>query len=212
MSFLFVVGSAVKITSFVVPSSYVIEDEENPGQLVLDCAYESEPNEKGIVVKWWLNDSAIYQWIPKEPAPPRTFVSIQLHYSKRFNFNMNDTQKKHMHKEQQQSHQVYLRRLRSTICCYAHENYTFQDRILDFILKYTVSSVDAFSNVNCAVKQKTWILVYVSLILLAHFSYICPNIFSFRVFIFSLLFFFSCFCFIQCSEYADEPNPTFHWY
>lgn len=94
VSFLFVVGSAVKITSFVVPSSYVIEDEENPGQLVLDCAYESEPNEKGIVVKWWLNDSAIYQWIPKEPAPPRTFVSIQLHYSKRFNFNMNDTQKK----------------------------------------------------------------------------------------------------------------------
>lgn len=146
VSFLFVVGSAVKITSFVVPSSYVIEDEENPGQLVLDCAYESEPNEKGIVVKWWLNDSAIYQWIPKEPAPPRTFVSIQLHYSKRFNFNMNDTQKK-THAQRftsQQSRQVYLRRLRSTICCYAHENYTFQDRILDFILKYTVSSVMHF--------------------------------------------------------------------
>lgn len=66
----------MKITSFEVPSQYIIEDEENPGTLVLDCAYESEPNEPGIVLKWWLNDTTIYQWIPKEAAPPRTFVSI----------------------------------------------------------------------------------------------------------------------------------------
>lgn len=72
------VGNAVNITEFNVPSSYVIEDEENPGTLILDCAYESEPNEKGVVLKWLLNGTLIYQWIPDRP-PAHSFVSIQSH-------------------------------------------------------------------------------------------------------------------------------------
>lgn len=72
------VGNAVNITEFNVPGSYVIEDEENPGTLILDCAYESEPNEKGVVLKWLLNGTLIYQWIPDSP-PAHSFVSIQSH-------------------------------------------------------------------------------------------------------------------------------------
>ncbi|XP_055313633.1 uncharacterized protein LOC129574956 [Sitodiplosis mosellana] len=69
------VGVAVKITDFSVPSSYVIGDEENPDPLILDCAYESEPNEKGIVLKWHLNGTLIYQWIPDSPpAHARTNI------------------------------------------------------------------------------------------------------------------------------------------
>lgn len=67
---------AVRITKFEVPTSYVIEDEENPGELILDCAYEIEPNEKGIVLRWLLNGTLIYQWIPEEVPLPHTFVSI----------------------------------------------------------------------------------------------------------------------------------------
>ena len=72
------VGGAVKITNFKVPSSYLIEDEENPGTLILDCEYKFESGEVGIVVSWWLNDTRIYQWIPneKKPSPPSVTVSI----------------------------------------------------------------------------------------------------------------------------------------
>lgn len=78
------VGNAVKITDFSVPSSYVIEDEENPNPLILDCAYESEPNEKGIVLKWHLNGTLIYQWIPDSP-PAHARVSIPIASESRFN-------------------------------------------------------------------------------------------------------------------------------
>lgn len=78
------VGNAVKITDFNVPSSYVIEDEENPDTLILDCAYEIEPNEKGIVLKWHLNSTMIYQWIPDSP-PVHAFVSIRIASESRFN-------------------------------------------------------------------------------------------------------------------------------
>lgn len=61
-----------------MPTSYVIEDEENPGELILDCAYEIEPNEKGIVLRWLLNGTSIYQWIPEQVPLPRTFVSTTL--------------------------------------------------------------------------------------------------------------------------------------
>lgn len=79
------VGVAVKITDFSVPSSYVIGDE-NPDPLILDCAYESEPNEKGIVLKWHLNGTLIYQWIPDSP-PAHARVSIPIASESRFNSN-----------------------------------------------------------------------------------------------------------------------------
>lgn len=83
------VGLAVRITKFEVPTSYVIEDEENPGELILDCAYETEPNEKGVVLRWLLNGTLIYQWIPGEVPLPHTFVSIML-YALCIPFNQND--------------------------------------------------------------------------------------------------------------------------
>lgn len=58
-----------------MPSSYIIEDEENPGTLILDCAYEFEPTENGIVLQWLLNGTLIYQWLPQESSAPHTFVS-----------------------------------------------------------------------------------------------------------------------------------------
>lgn len=87
------VGNAVKITEFQVPSSYIIGNEENPSDsLILDCAYEeSMPNEKDITLKWFLNDTQIYQWMPGKPA--RALVSIPVSITititgqaKRFNF------------------------------------------------------------------------------------------------------------------------------
>lgn len=70
------VGSAVKITNFNVPSSYLIEDEENPGTLILDCEYKIESGEIGIVVDWWLNDTRIYQWIPNEKKSSSPSVTV----------------------------------------------------------------------------------------------------------------------------------------
>lgn len=70
------VGGAVKITNFNVPSSYIIEDEENPGTLILDCEYKYESGEVGIVLDWWLNDTRIYQWIPNEKKSSVTVSTL----------------------------------------------------------------------------------------------------------------------------------------
>ncbi|XP_031622373.1 uncharacterized protein LOC116340193 [Contarinia nasturtii] len=68
------VCNAVNITDFNVPSHYVIEDEENPDSLILDCAYESVPGEEGIVLKWYLNGTLIYQWIPDKSVHAFTHI------------------------------------------------------------------------------------------------------------------------------------------
>lgn len=77
------VGGAVKITNFKVPSSYIIEDEEKPDNpLILDCEYEFQPNETGIVLSWWSNSTRIYQWIVND-KPPTVLVSIAQKQTKR---------------------------------------------------------------------------------------------------------------------------------
>lgn len=86
-TYIHTVSNAVKITDFSVPSSYVIEDEENPDPLVLDCAYESEPKEAGIVIKWYLNGTLIYQFIPGQEPSVHAFVSIPIASESRFNLN-----------------------------------------------------------------------------------------------------------------------------
>lgn len=72
------VGTAVKITDFKVPNSFVIYKDD---PLILDCAYEIDPKEdvEGVTVKWSFNGTLIYQWLPAHGKPPHTFVSIQLH-------------------------------------------------------------------------------------------------------------------------------------
>lgn len=57
------VCNSVKITNLKVPDVVVI-DENNQDPIVLDCEYEIGPNEKGFVLKWLLDGSPIYQWIP----------------------------------------------------------------------------------------------------------------------------------------------------
>lgn len=68
------VCAAVKIKKFNVPSAHILHNEDNPEEFILDCEYEIDPTEKGFVLKWLLNDSQIYQWIPNQ-AHPHTFVS-----------------------------------------------------------------------------------------------------------------------------------------
>ncbi|EAT47345.1 AAEL001535-PA [Aedes aegypti] len=67
--------AAVKITSLKVPSTYLLDkNSKNPDPLILDCEYDVDENEKGFVLKWFLDGQPVYQWIPtKIPFP---FVSI----------------------------------------------------------------------------------------------------------------------------------------
>lgn len=57
------VCNSVKITSLSTPDTVVIDDQ-NQEPIVLDCVYDISPNEKGFVLKWLLDGSPIYQWIP----------------------------------------------------------------------------------------------------------------------------------------------------
>lgn len=53
----------VKITRLTVPSQFILRPAK-PDNLILDCEYEIEPHEKGLVLKWFLNNQPVYQWIP----------------------------------------------------------------------------------------------------------------------------------------------------
>lgn len=54
---------AVKINNLKVPSEYILDNLENPEVLILDCEYDLPVDEKGFVLKWYWNDTLIYQWI-----------------------------------------------------------------------------------------------------------------------------------------------------
>lgn len=53
----------MKITDLKAPDVVVI-NENNQEPIILDCEYEMGPEEKGFVLKWMLDGSPIYQWIP----------------------------------------------------------------------------------------------------------------------------------------------------
>lgn len=53
----------MKISKLSAPTEVVI-DENNQEPIVLDCEYDISQNEKGFVLKWLLDGSTIYQWIP----------------------------------------------------------------------------------------------------------------------------------------------------
>lgn len=74
MATIITVGNAVKITNFQVPSWHIIKNEENPQPLILDCEYDFQPNEEGIVLKWLLNGTEIYQWIPDSKPYSRSNI------------------------------------------------------------------------------------------------------------------------------------------
>lgn len=54
----------VKITNLEVPTTYEISNSSDADDLVLDCEFELDAKDTGFVLKWLLDDQAIYQWIP----------------------------------------------------------------------------------------------------------------------------------------------------
>lgn len=79
INFLFIsVLNAVHIINLKVPSTYIIEPHKTPPPLILDCEYEYERNESGLVLKWSLNNTTIYQWIP-DSSLPRALTFMRNH-------------------------------------------------------------------------------------------------------------------------------------
>ncbi|KAL7024415.1 hypothetical protein ACKWTF_013030 [Chironomus riparius] len=69
---------SVKIKQITVPSVVVMDyDKANNkkplNEFFLDCEYDVDENENGLVIKWLLNGNLVYQWIP--PRAP-TALSI----------------------------------------------------------------------------------------------------------------------------------------
>lgn len=69
---------SVRIQKITVPSVVVMDyDKANNkkplNEFFLDCEYDVDDNENGLVIKWLLNGNLVYQWIP--PRAP-TALSI----------------------------------------------------------------------------------------------------------------------------------------
>ncbi|GLV45914.1 uncharacterized protein CBL_11711 [Carabus blaptoides fortunei] len=56
----FTLSSAIQISNITVPEYVFIDTEQS---VILDCDYEMGDNIDGLVVKWFLNDKMLYQWI-----------------------------------------------------------------------------------------------------------------------------------------------------
>lgn len=69
------------IINLKVPSTYIIEPHKTPPPLILDCEYEYERNESGLVLKWSLNNTTIYQWIPdgEKASLPKALTFMKNH-------------------------------------------------------------------------------------------------------------------------------------
>ncbi|KAL9917141.1 uncharacterized protein ACN2A1_003017 [Glossina fuscipes fuscipes] len=61
---LFQVAHSITLHDIDVPHMVVIgDDDESDDVINLDCEYELEDNPTYLVVKWFMNNNAIYQWI-----------------------------------------------------------------------------------------------------------------------------------------------------
>ncbi|XP_074035857.1 uncharacterized protein [Leptinotarsa decemlineata] len=60
--------NAVQINYLKVPIA-VKNDSKSP--VIMDCNYSLRPDDTDLVVKWYLNDDLVYQWIP--PQKPQSF-------------------------------------------------------------------------------------------------------------------------------------------
>lgn len=68
---------SVKIQKVTVPSVVVMDHlnlSERPNlsapEFLLDCDFDVSENETGLVLKWFLNNQLVYQWIPPRlPSP-----------------------------------------------------------------------------------------------------------------------------------------------
>lgn len=85
---------SVKITKISVPAvllmDYNVNLSERPNlsapEFVLDCDFDVSDDESGLVIKWFINNQLVYQWIP--PRLP-TALSLLKNRIKR-NFTVSD--------------------------------------------------------------------------------------------------------------------------
>src|SRR5690349_13665770 len=86
---------SVKIQKITVPSVVVMDYNvnERPNlsapEFTLDCDFDIGDNESGLVVKWFLNNQPVYQWIP--PRMPAAMSLFKNRIKK--NFTMSDDPK-----------------------------------------------------------------------------------------------------------------------
>lgn len=86
----------MKIQKITVPSVVVMDyNPKNVGvgkpalsapDFLLDCDYEVPENETKLVVKWYLNQELIYQWIPPRNPTERSIMKGRI----RKNFTVSD--------------------------------------------------------------------------------------------------------------------------
>lgn len=85
---------SVKIQKITVPSVVVMDYNQNLSErpnlsapeFTLDCDYDVSDDESGLVIKWFLNNQLVYQWIP--PRLP-TALAVFKNRIKR-NFTLSD--------------------------------------------------------------------------------------------------------------------------
>ncbi len=94
---------SVKIQKITVPSVVVIDYNRNLSenskrsnqtahQFILDCEYDVDKDEHGLVIKWFLNNVLVYQWIP--PRLPTSMATFKNRTKKNFAFS-DDPNKRH---------------------------------------------------------------------------------------------------------------------
>ena len=70
----------------VVVMDYNINLSERPNlsapEFILDCEYDVSENENGLVIKWFLNNQLVYQWIP--PRLPTALGLLKNRIKKNF--------------------------------------------------------------------------------------------------------------------------------
>lgn len=61
-------------------------------EFTLDCEYDVEPDENNLVIKWFLNNTLVYQWIP--PRSPTALALFKNRIKKNFTLS-EDPLKRH---------------------------------------------------------------------------------------------------------------------
>jgi hypothetical protein len=75
---------SVKIQKITVPSVVVMDYNPNMRDLpnlsapefTLDCDFDIDMGEHGLVIKWFLNNKLVYQWIPTTPPRPPSVMGL----------------------------------------------------------------------------------------------------------------------------------------
>lgn len=63
---------AIQINYIKVPIA--VQNNSN-SPIILDCYYSLRPDDTDLVLKWFLNENLVYQWIP--PQKPQSFGALK---------------------------------------------------------------------------------------------------------------------------------------